>query len=149
MAQEADWEAIDAAITAKLSQDANQGAVVLVTSTVTSPTLQATIDSFLEPFQDGRHVTLDVPSSSAILDAHEQTHGMRVLPRFRFDRAKVVVSFGADFLGSWISPVEFTAAWRSKRVPESDHPEMSYHVQLEGRMSLTGSNADRRYPGGA
>ncbi len=69
----------------------------------------------------------------------------RVLPHYRFDRAKVIVSFGADFLGTWISPVEFTAGWRLRRIPSAEHPEMSYHVQLEGRTSLTGTNADRRY----
>ncbi len=60
-------------------------------------------------------------------------------------RAQVIVSFGADFLGTWISPVEFTAAWSTHRVPVEGHARMSYHVQLEGRMSLTGSNADHRY----
>ena len=143
--KEADWDAIDKSITAALSQRGNEGAVVLVTPTVTSPTLQAVIDSFMESFDDGRHVQLDSVSSSAILDAHQQTHGTRVLPRFRFNRAKVIVSLGADFLGTWISPVEFTTAWASGRVPTPEHPQMSYHVHLEGRMSLTGSNADRRY----
>ena len=140
-----DWETVDKAVKEKLNQLPNDAAVVFVSSTVTSPTLQAAIDSFLEPFDNGRHVTFDAVSSSSILEAHQQTHGRRVLPRYRFDRAKVMVSFGADFLGTWISPVEFTAGWRSGRVPSDGHPEMSYHVQFEGRMSLTGSNADRRY----
>ena len=142
---ETDWITVDNAIRTRLSQLPEDGAVVLVTSTVTSPTLQATIDSFLSRFNNGRHVTFDAVSSSAILDAHQQTHGVRALPHYRFEKAAVIVSFGADFLGTWISPVEFTAGWRSHRVPSGQHPEMSYHVQLEGRMSLTGSNADRRY----
>ena len=143
--EESDWETIDNTISTRLSLNAKEGAVVLVTSTITSPTLQAAIDSFLSTFDQGRHVVLDSVSSSAILDAHQQTHGVRVLPRFDFSKAKVIVSLGADFLGTWISPVEFTSGWRQGRVPAGDHPEMSYHVQLEGRMSLTGSNADRRY----
>lgn len=129
----------------RLTQLGKDGSVVFVTSTVTSPTLQATIDSFLKSANGGRHVTLDAVSSSAILDAHRQTHGVRVLPRYHFDQANVIVSFGADFLGTWISPVEFTAAWPTRRVPSSTSPEMSYHVQLEGHVSLTGTNADRRY----
>ncbi len=141
----ADWESVDTAIAEKLAQSADQGAVVVVTSSVISPTLQTIIDAFLERFSDGRHVTLDAVSCSAILAAHEQTHGRRLLPRYRFDRAGVIVSFGADFLGTWISPVEHAIAWRHGRVPAGSRPEMSYHVQLEGRMSLTGSNADRRY----
>ena len=141
----AEWDDVDAAISQALdSVEQEGGAVRFVTSTVTSPTLRASIDAFLDRFSDARQVTFDAVSSSAILDAHEQTHGVRVLPHYRLNAARVIVSFGADFLGTWISPVEFTAAWRSRRVPTAERPEMSYHVQLEGRLSLTGSNADRR-----
>ena len=142
----ATWEEVDATITQRLS-DVKQsgGAVRFVTATVTSPTLQATIDAFLEAYEDARHVTFDAVSCSAILEAHEKTHAARVLPHYKLDRANVIVAFGADFLGTWISPVEFTAAWQTRRAPTPEHPGMSYHVQLEGRLSLTGGNADRRY----
>lgn len=140
------WEDVDQAIKQRLSQiKTSGGAVRFVTSTVTSPTLKATIDAFLGQYEDAKHVTFDAVSSSAILDAHEKTHTARVLPHYKLDQANVIVSFGADFLGTWISPVEFTAAWQTRRAPTETHPEMSYHVQFEGRMSLTGGNADRRY----
>ncbi|MGE4002075.1 MAG: hypothetical protein AB7I48_17855, partial [Planctomycetaceae bacterium] len=141
----ADWQAVDQQIMQRLDRLRSAGgAVRLVTGTVTSPTLQAAIDRFLGRFSESRHVVWDAVSSSAILDAHARTHGVRVLPRYRFDQAKVIVALGADFLGTWISPVEFTALWRQNRIPTADHPEMSWHAQLEGRMSLTGSKADRR-----
>ncbi|MCA9048944.1 MAG: hypothetical protein KDA89_09475, partial [Planctomycetaceae bacterium] len=144
--KESDWKTVDQRITKKLKEIADSGgAVRFVTPTVTSPTLQASIDQFLKRFKDARHITFDSVSSSAIPDAHEKTHGSRVLPHYLFDRAKVIVSFGADFLGTWISPVEFTAAWRTGRVPTPEHPEMSYHAHFEGQMTLTGSNADRRF----
>ncbi len=143
---DADWKRVDRQILQQLKTIQQKGgAVRFVTNTVTSPTLKKSIDDFLSRFADARHVVFDAVSCSAILDAHEQTHGTRLLPRYRFDQAEVIVSFGADFLGTWISPVEFTAGWRAGRVPTAKHPEMSYHVQFEGRMSLTGSNADRRY----
>jgi molybdopterin-containing oxidoreductase family iron-sulfur binding subunit len=143
--QPSTWDKIDAAMQQRLEQlKASGGAVRFVTSTVTSPTLRANIDAFLRTFADARHVTLGAVSCSAILDAHRDTHGARLLPHLQLAKARVIVSFGADFLGTWISPVEFTAAWRTRRTPTAERPEMSYHVQLEGRMSLTGSNADRR-----
>ncbi|MFV0443040.1 MAG: 4Fe-4S dicluster domain-containing protein [Planctomycetaceae bacterium] len=143
--QPSDWKTVDQQITDTLRKlRANGGAVRVLTATVISPTLQATIDSFLAGFADGRHVVWDPVSSSAILDAHEKTHGVRALPRYRFDRAQVIVSLGADFLGTWISPVEFTAGWRTRRTPTKEHPEMSWHAQLEGRMSLSGTKADCR-----
>jgi len=142
----AEWSTVDAEITSRLDEiKGSQGAVRFVTSTVTSPTLQTSIDAFLDQFEDGRHVVIDPISSSAILDAHQRTHGAWVLPHYRLDKARVILSLGADFLGTWISPVEFTAAWSTRRTPTEAHPEMSWHVQCEGRMSLTGSKADRRY----
>ena len=143
--QPSDWQQVDQEIAAALVGIRSEGgAVRLVTPTITSPTLQASIDRFLSGFSDGRHIMWDAVSSSAILDAHAETHGRRVLPRYRFENADVVVSFGADFLGAWISPVEFTSGWRQRRIPSTEHPEMSHHVQLEGRMTLTGSKSDQR-----
>ena len=143
----ADWSDVDQEIIDRLKEiKGTDGAVRVVTATVTSPTLQATIDTFLAQFDNSRHVVLETVSCSAILDAHKQTHGVRVLPHYQFGKANVIVSFGADFLGTWISPVEFTAAWQTRRAPTQEQPEMSYHTQFESRMSLTGSNADRRYP---
>ena len=144
--QLAEWWEVDKGIIDILKDiEQQKGAVRFVTPTVTSPTLQASIDAFLARFTNGRHISFDAVSCSAILDAHQQTHGTRLLPRFRFDLADVIVSFGADFLGTWISPVEFTSSWRTRRIPTAEHPQMSYHVQLEARVSLTGSNADRRF----
>lgn len=120
------------------------GAVRVLTGSTCSPSLRRMIGQFLGTFADGRHVVFDSLGCSAILAAHERTHGARMLPRYRFENARVIVSLGADFLGTWLSPVEFTHGWRQGRIPSADRPEMSYHVQLEGRMSLTGTKADRR-----
>lgn len=121
------------------------GAVRILSRTVTSPTLQFAIDRFLQSFADAKHVVYDPLSASAILDAHAATHGARVLPRYQFDRARVIVGIDADFLGTWISPVEFTAGYRAGRQLEDGAPTMSYHAQFESRMSLTGANADERH----
>jgi molybdopterin-containing oxidoreductase family iron-sulfur binding subunit len=139
------WAEIDRDVTARLEDIRRSGgAVRLLSGTVTSPTLAATIDRFLARFADGRHVVYDALSSSAVLDAHARTHGRRVLPHYLFDRAKVIVGVDADFLGTWISPVEFTRAYRDGRSLEGTPPRCSYHVQFEGRLSLTGAKADAR-----
>ncbi|MEY4912830.1 MAG: hypothetical protein RL025_657, partial [Bacteroidota bacterium] len=61
------------------------------------------------------------------------------------DKANLVVGIGADFLGNWVSPVEFTKQWSSRRRPTKEKPEMSRHIQFETLLTLTGSNADARY----
>ena len=143
--KKSDWTTVDNEISQSLQDLQEQHQVVrFISPTITSPTLQAAIDRFLSQFEDAKHIVFDTVSNSAILDAHQETHAARVLPHYRFDRAEVIVSFGADFLGTWISPVEFTAGWSSRREPTEQHPQMSYHVQFESRMTLTGSNADQR-----
>jgi molybdopterin-containing oxidoreductase family iron-sulfur binding subunit len=120
------------------------GKVRLLTGTVHGPSTRTQIRRFLADQPDASHVEYDALSLSALQDAHERTHGVRALPSYRFDRAEVVVSFGADFLGTWISPVSFAAAYAAGRRPDGADASMSRHVQLEGRMSLTGAAADRR-----
>lgn len=58
-------------------------------------------------------------------------------PRIRIDKAKMVLSFGADFLGTWESPVHFATQYSTFR----DAPR-GVLVQIEPKMTLTGGNAD-------
>ncbi len=140
------WEKLDTEIEAALNAAAASGrSVRLLTETLHSPSELAAIARFGERFEDFQHVVYDPLSTSAILDAHAATHGRRVLPRYRIDAADVLVSFDADFLATWISPVEFTAGYRKARDLSGEPPLMSYHLQIESRLSLTGSNADERH----
>ena len=143
--QESTWAEADAHIRAQLETiRASRGAVRVLSGTVSSPTLRAQIQTFLASFRDARHIVYDALSSSAIADAHQATHGERRVPHFRFDKADVIVSFDADFLGTWISPVEFTRDYASGRRLDTLPPRMSHHTQVESRLSLTGAKADQR-----
>jgi molybdopterin-containing oxidoreductase family iron-sulfur binding subunit len=139
------WEEIDRGIGTQLDALRRQGgAVRVLTGTITSPTTREFIGRFLSSFADGRHVIYEPISCSALLDAHERTHGIRVLPQFHLQLADVLVSFDADFLGTWISPVEYTRAYRAGRSLAGNPPRSSYHFQVESRLSPTGSKADER-----
>jgi Fe-S-cluster-containing dehydrogenase component len=139
------WARVDIDVRNQIEDVRRQGkAVRFLSSTITSPTTRQAIARFLATFPNSRHVVHDPLSSSAILDAHLQTHGVRVLPRYRLDQAAAIVGFDADFLGTWISPVSFAADYQTGRNLEDAAPHLSYHVQVESRLSLTGSKADKR-----
>src|SRR3990172_1985513 len=143
--KEATWEQVDRDILDKLEGIRREGrAVRFLSDSISSPTTLATLEAFLGRFPNARHVVYDPLSCSAIPDSYELTHGVRLLPRLRFEKAEVVVSFDADFLSTWISPGEYTAGYQAARSLESEPPRFSYHVQCESRMSLTGSKADQR-----
>jgi len=118
-------------------------AVYVVTTTESSPSLKAALSEFSNTY-GAKIVIYDAISADAILDAHASTHGMRVLPQYHYDRADVIVSFGADFLGAWISPVSNTKKYVQNRKLENKRT-MSKHYQVESLLTLTGSNADERY----
>ncbi|RYZ23437.1 MAG: 4Fe-4S dicluster domain-containing protein [Chitinophagaceae bacterium] len=119
--------------------------VVLLTGTIVSPSTRQVISEFLGRVPGSRHVQYDAVSYSGMLQANESSFGRRAIPAYNFDRAAVIVSLGADFLGTWIAPVEFARAYSAGRKIDEKNPRMSKHYQVESILSLTGSNADERY----
>lgn len=69
-----------------------------------------------------------------------QTFGVAEVPAYDFAAAKYIVSFGADFLENWVSPVEHQRGFAESH--GFDNGEMAKHVMFAPRMSLTGLNAD-------
>jgi molybdopterin-containing oxidoreductase family iron-sulfur binding subunit len=139
----ADWTTVDDHVIKKLRKVRDDGkSIVLLTGTVNSPSLEFTISKFKKKYKTVTHIQMDDYSYSAILDAHEQNYGKRILPKYRFDKADVVVSIDADFLGSWISPTQFTKDFRKNRNLDKKH--ISKLIQVESRMSITGAKADER-----
>jgi len=119
--------------------------VVLLTATVNSPSTLQIISEFLAKYPGSRHVQYDAVSYSGMLLANEATYGKREIPSYHFDNAKVIVSLGADFLGTWLSPTEFNKQYSATRKISGEKPEISRHIQFESMLSLTGSNADERF----
>ena len=130
----------------KLVGDAINGAkLVLLTPTITSLTTKQIITEFLAKYPGSRHVQYDGISYNGILLANEATHGKRAIPSYHFEKAKVIVSLGADFLGTWLSTIEYQKGYAAGRKIDEKNPEMSKHYQFESMMSVTGANADDRF----
>ncbi|WP_347839722.1 TAT-variant-translocated molybdopterin oxidoreductase [uncultured Draconibacterium sp.] len=141
------WEEADSYISKKLSQlNADSKKVVLLTSTIISPSTKKVIANFQEKFPNVEWVKYDAVSASGMLQANQQSFGLVLIPDYRFERAKVIASFGADFLGTWLSSTEYTKAYAAGRRVLNKGDVMSRHYQFESGMTLTGSNADVRVP---
>ena len=136
------WSTLDKEIGGKLSANAN---IRIVTNTVLSPTAKKAMADFQAKYSNTKVVTYDAVSSSAMLEANEADFGKAVVPNYHFDKAEVIVGIDADFLGTWISPIEYATQYiKNRKIEDIEHPKMSRHIQLESHMSLTGSNADNR-----
>ncbi|MCX8000655.1 MAG: hydrogenase, partial [Leptospiraceae bacterium] len=117
------------------------------TKPINSPTTKQLIAGFLNKAGGGKHLEYDATSpEGSIARANELCYGKAVVPNYHFDKAKVILSVEADFLGTWISPVEFAKQFsKGRRLSESD-PSLNQLFVIESMPSVTGSNADSRYP---
>jgi len=88
-----------------------------------------------------QHLVYDPLSTRINRVAAEQVLGSGA-PRLLLEQAQVIVSFGADFLDTWVSPVHFAGQYARFRRATEDKPRGTL-VQIEPRMTLTGANADR------
>ena len=142
------WNQVDQFVKNELIKTQASGKKIrIVSSTVNSPSTKAVIADFVAKYSNTKHIQVDALSYTGIIKANENSFGKAVLPRYRFDKADVIVSFGADFLGTWISHLEFNRDYASNRDNASlKNKKMSRHIQFEAGMSLTGSNADTRIP---
>ncbi len=136
------WSDLDQELIGALRPDSQ---VRILSNTILSPSLKAALSEFTQKYPNTKVVQYDPVSSAAILLANEEDFGRKVIPDFHFDKADVVVGINSDFLGTWISPVEYTKQYSQNRKIEDVHrAKMSRHYQVESYMSLTGSNADNR-----
>lgn len=132
------WEELDKAVIESLGK--TKDSVGLLTSSVSSPSTNRLISTFLRAFS-AKHYKCDPIGADDIIEGQQASFGQSILPAFQFDKAKIIVSVGADFLGTWLAPQQFSSQFARGRVPESD---MNKLVVFEALHSLTGTNADLR-----
>mgnify|MGYP004702180871 CR=1 FL=1 len=139
-----DWQSADNDIISQLKEMAGSGrSILLITPTVISPSTKKLINEFTRTFQAEWHQYDSIPMDG-YREANQRSFGANDLPEYHFEKADCIVSLGCDFLGTWLSPVEFTSKYASRRTLNETNSELNRHYQIEAGMSLTGSNADVR-----
>ncbi len=141
--QEATFDAIDRSIKDAISKTGAQSTYIL-TNTIISPTTKEIIGQFLAKYPGSKHVVYDAISYSGMLQANEACYGKRTLPTYHFDKAQTIVSLGADFLGTWLSPIEFSKGYSKGRKISAKNLNLSRHYQFESNHTTTGACADHR-----
>lgn len=141
------WQEADRQIIGQLEEISSRGGrMVLVTPTLLSPSTQRLLQQVRRQYPGLRHISWDPVSYAAIGNAHSISFGRNIIPEYHFEKAGLIVSFSADFLGSWLSPVEYAYHYAATRRVGEAKQQMSRHIQFESLVSLTGANADERVP---
>ena len=140
--KESNWSEIDKFVKENLSNSKN---TYLISNSISSPSTRGVINDFLKKY-NGKHVEYDAVSYDGMLDANEEHFSKRKLPSYDFSKAKTIVSFGYDFLGSSFNSSLFNKQFAETRKVNANKREMSRLYSFESNLSLTGSNADHRIP---
>jgi MoCo/4Fe-4S cofactor protein with predicted Tat translocation signal len=135
------WEDIDAEIISALGAG---GEIRIVSNSIISPSTKAVIERFKAEYPTTQHIQYDQSSAYGIWKANEESFGTGFIPSYDFSKAMTIVSIGADFLGTWIAPIEFTKQYAATREVSEAKSDMSRHFHFESNLSLTGANADYR-----
>src|SRR5690606_19371275 len=139
------WEDLDREVTEKLREIAASGGQIrIVSHSVLSPSTRRVIEQFSAAYPTTQHVVYDQHSFYGMLKANEESIGAAIIPSYDFSKANVMVSIAADFLSTWLSPIEFSRQYAQTRAVGEDKKTMSRHYQFESILSLTGANADYR-----
>ena len=120
----------------------NQGAGAAFVNLHESGSFPAFLDEWLAAFGMPAHLSYDAELPSAVLAANRETYGV-AWPALDFTAARLIVSFGADFLEGWGANVPQQLAWADARAKLADAPRFIY---IGARRSLTGLNADQWVP---
>jgi menaquinone reductase, molybdopterin-binding-like subunit len=102
------------------------------------------IARFLKSFGAPPFIVYEPLDEAVLHQANLLSFGSAALPSLDLGRADYLLSFGADFLGTWNSPVAQSIGYGEMRQGRAGR--RGKFVQLESRMSQTGANADEWIP---
>jgi anaerobic selenocysteine-containing dehydrogenase len=140
------WENALAEVVGRLNDVAgagNQRAVACVTRS-TRGHRAAVLRQFLARLGAPGPITFDLFGDDVLRRANALSFGREQLPTFDLANTRFVLSFGADFLGTWNSPVAQNVGYGLMR---QGRPGIrGAFAQVESRMSQTGASADHWVP---
>jgi Fe-S-cluster-containing dehydrogenase component/anaerobic selenocysteine-containing dehydrogenase len=134
------WTAVSQEVVSRLKSAGS--AAALVTGPVSSPAMSSAIAA-LSARTGLRHVSWSPLPGDAAATAWQAAFGTPRPCRPRIENADLIVGLGAEFLDRPEDGLE--AGFAARRAPDAaDGRGMSRFIQFEGRLTLTGANADRR-----
>lgn len=136
------WDEAIKELTAKLNELAasnDQASLALLTNGRRGRRLELMAE-VLQRYGARPPVAHELFSDDVLRRANASSFGSHQMPTFDLENARYVISFGADFLGTWNSAVAHSAAYgRMKQKSGSRRPKF---VHVDARLSQTAANAD-------
>jgi molybdopterin-containing oxidoreductase family iron-sulfur binding subunit len=138
------WSSFLAAVKLALEREREgRGAGMrFLTGTVTSPTLQKQLADILAAYPEAKWVSWEPASRDNVAEGARLAFGQVVEPCYALDRADVILSLEADFLGAGPAMPRTVRDFASRRRAEGTN---RLYV-VESTPTLTGAKSDHRRP---
>jgi hypothetical protein len=101
--RKATWDEAEALLAQRIQ---GAGGNVMLVSGHAGPTLSGLFDAFIAGV-GGTRIEYESIADAPLREAARIAFGQDVVPHYDFSTARTIVSFGADFLETWLSPVEY------------------------------------------
>ncbi|PYP93965.1 MAG: nitrate reductase, partial [Gemmatimonadetes bacterium] len=134
------WDDAIARLQAKVKEARGKG-IAFLTGLETG-SFGALVDGWMREV-GGRHVTYEPFAFEALREGNRLAFGTAAIPWYDFANARYIVSFGADFMETWLSPVAYQNGFTRAHAFESGRDgSMAKYVYIGPRLSLTAMSAD-------
>jgi len=102
------------------------------------------LELFMVELGSNRLLHYDFAHPHSLYAATKQLFGEDQLPYYDIGHARYLLSFGADYLNNWLSPVHHSLGFGRSRQDNDD--ARGRFVQIEAKMSISGAAADEWIP---
>jgi anaerobic selenocysteine-containing dehydrogenase/Fe-S-cluster-containing dehydrogenase component len=114
---------------------------VRMVSEVVGESLAGLFSEWLAQWRSDGPLLFEPFGYEALRTANNLVLGVDGLVSYEIQEADVLVGFGADFLETWLSPVEY--AWKFKQMHGLRDGSKGFFLHVGPYLSLTAANADR------
>ena len=121
-----------------LRESGDQSKMVMATNPLGGH-LGLVVERFVSRF-GGRYMPFEPIERTTLQAAIKQVYDEDVMPDFDIENSNYILSFGSDFLNTWVSPVRYARGYGEFR--QGDRARGKF-TQVESRFSMTAANADR------
>ena len=90
------------------------------------------------------HLGFEAIDNNTYRAAVNNVFGQDSMPDFDLDNAAFILSFGADFLSTWVSPTRYLRGYGEFR--QGDNRDRGMFYQIDSRFSMTAAAADKWLP---
>ena len=131
----------EAVLHAKASDAARKGnGRVRMLSEVVGESILNLMREALDKWNSAGPLIFEPYGYESLKEANLQVFGLDGLPSYRMDEADFLLSFGADFVETWLSPVEYARKFKAFHSLKGKNKSLFFHVGPY--QSLTSANAD-------